>query len=879
MGEDSSRSAGFSIAQIVSQGVRAREHRQPPFERIGSFRLLQEIGRGGYGVVYEAEQERPRRRVAVKLLVRDLLSPRRRGRFELEAEALGRLQHPCIASVIESGIAAPTGFDTPYIALEFVDGRPVTEFAVKENLPLTARIELFIRICDGVHHAHQRGVIHRDLKPGNILVQSDGTPKVLDFGLARFTDADTPFAERHTVSGQPLGTLQYMSPEQVSGRTNDIDTRSDVYALGVVLYQLLSDRLPYDLKGLSDIEAAKAIVEAVPDARKWPERLPTDLLTITQQSLAKEPERRYPSVEALAADLRRYLNSEPIEARPASFTYQLRCFARRNRGLVSGLAVASVILVLGAGSTTYFAIREARVRAANVERDLRERAIELEKRQEAATAALAEAELAERTGEWRQASQAYARAAESGAIKAGVLGQARAMLFLYEDTKAEALLDELEGRLDVSELGLIDHLRGQIALHRGYLDAASEFFETAATKRLDPATRRFNEALLSDDLRAMNDALNAVVELDPAHDEARTMLIPVSLMRGRLSFASTHILTLRSRGYEDPGLRTINALLYAIQGDPESAESELSGMEAQFGSATSAAIREVVEMVAGLKSEPEEYRERHGISDDFGDLIMHAAMKIGGAVDSLQQFEGEDNVGLLERSFPRGIEQFARSIQTGIMALGFNNFAVAADAFEQVVPQTEFGDLYLLLGVAQSRAGRYEDAVKHLLRATKLPTLFDIRERALQVAIQTEAQTERYRTGDDSIMKTCLSAYAEEGAGSAATALDFSRAAIQTGQYRVTLKLLSQASDLGLDNPELRVRRAQAALALEDAGRAESDALHVLRTGDASPEFRSAAVTVLRELLATAPEVPVYASLDEYLRLHGLDSGLETPQD
>ena len=213
---------------------------------IGRYRILRLLGEGGMGVVYEAEQEQPRRTVALKVIKSGLGDPTLVRRFEQEARALGRLQHPGIAQIYEAGTAENGCGPQPYFAMEFIRGRPLLEYAHAQRLNTGQRLELTARICEAVHHAHQRGIIHRDLKPGNILVDETGQPKILDFGVARATDSDA-HVTRQTDLGQLVGTLAYMSPEQVLADPMDLDTRSDVYALGVILYELLTGRKPYHI--------------------------------------------------------------------------------------------------------------------------------------------------------------------------------------------------------------------------------------------------------------------------------------------------------------------------------------------------------------------------------------------------------------------------------------------------------------------------------------------------------------------------------------------------------------------------------------------------------------------------------------------------------
>jgi WD40 repeat protein len=319
---------------------------------IGRYKILRLIGEGGMGAVYEAEQERPRRMVALKIIKPGRTSPESLRRFEQESQALARLQHPGIAQIYEAG-TADTGFGPqPYFALELVRGDTPRDYVRTQNVNVRDRLELVAKIADAVHHAHQRGLIHRDLKPSNILVDETGQPKVLDFGVARVTDREAD-STLQTDAGQFVGTLAYMSPEQVSGDPLEIDTRADVYALGVLLYELLAGRHPYNTSGKLP-EVIQAIREE--DAA----RLTTinrmykgDIETIVVKALEKDKAMRYTSAAELAADLRRYLKDEPIVARPPSASYQLQKFARRHRALVASMAAVFVVLVGGVVASTW----------------------------------------------------------------------------------------------------------------------------------------------------------------------------------------------------------------------------------------------------------------------------------------------------------------------------------------------------------------------------------------------------------------------------------------------------------------------------------------------------------------------------------------------
>ncbi len=275
----------------------------------------------------------------------------------------GVSQHPGIAQIYEAGTSDGSYGQQPYFSMELVRGRSLTEYATEVCRDTAQRLELFARICDAVQYAHQRGVIHRDLKPANILVDDTGQPKILDFGVARLIDADVQ-GTRQTGLGVAVGTLQYMSPEQVAGDPLEVDTRSDIYALGVILYEVLGRKLPYSWTHGGIMQAAHIIITHDPPSLGSIDRqFRGDIETIVSKALEKDKARRYASAAGLASDIRRYLNNEPISARPASAAYQMRKLVRRHRAVFGGVAVAAFALVAGSAVSLSMALR---ARAAEV---------------------------------------------------------------------------------------------------------------------------------------------------------------------------------------------------------------------------------------------------------------------------------------------------------------------------------------------------------------------------------------------------------------------------------------------------------------------------------------------------------------------------------
>ncbi len=336
-------------------------NRSQPLPEIEGFRIIQLLGEGGMGTVYEAEQLQPARRVALKVLRMGYSSQKMVRRFQREAEVLARLKHNGIAQIYEVSFDDETG--VPYITMELVEGPTLSKYIQDKQPPIAERIQSAIEICDAIEHAHQRGVIHRDIKPSNILIDQSGMPKVLDFGIARITESDVRAVTLNTEVGQILGTLAYMSPEQASGDPTQIDLRSDVYSLGVVIFEMLSGSLPHDTAAASLPEAINIIRNQDPSRiGTLKTKLRGDIDTILSKALERDPDRRYQSVSELGADLRRHLANQPIQARPPSVVYQLSKFTRRNKGLVASLSVIFVLLSIGVVSLSYALQRESAAR-------------------------------------------------------------------------------------------------------------------------------------------------------------------------------------------------------------------------------------------------------------------------------------------------------------------------------------------------------------------------------------------------------------------------------------------------------------------------------------------------------------------------------------
>ena len=343
--------------------------------QIGSYKILSVLGEGGFGVVYLAERERPvKRRVALKVIKPGMDSRQIVARFEAERQALAVMDHTNVAKVFDAGM---TDNGRSYFVMEYVKGVPITEHCDRQKLGVRDRVELFMEVCEAVQHAHQKGIIHRDLKPRNILVSFEGSRsicKVIDFGVAKAITGSLTEKTVYTEQGQAIGTPEYMSPEQAEMTGQDIDTRSDIYSLGVVLYELLTGSLPFTSDylrsgGLEHIRrvireeepptpstrttsldakrSTKVAKDRDTDLRELRRELKGDLDWIVLKAMEKDRQRRYETAHGLAMDIQRYLDNEPIMARPPSSLYRLSKMARRNKVAFLATAAVAAALVVG----------------------------------------------------------------------------------------------------------------------------------------------------------------------------------------------------------------------------------------------------------------------------------------------------------------------------------------------------------------------------------------------------------------------------------------------------------------------------------------------------------------------------------------------------
>ncbi|MDT8300204.1 MAG: serine/threonine-protein kinase [Sedimentisphaerales bacterium] len=379
--------------EIISQQVVTESLEQimeKPGSKIGCYKLLSILGEGGMGIVYLAEQKQPiRRHVALKIIKPGMDSKRVIARFKAEQQTLAMMKHHNIAHVYDAGL---TLSGRPYFVMEYVQGLPITDYCDQYKLTIKERLNLFLKVCNAVQHAHQKGIIHRDIKPSNILVSVENdraTPKIIDFGVAKAIGRPLTDRTQFTEDSQLLGTPEYMSPEQADMATEDIDTRSDIYSLGVLLYVLLTGILPFDSDTLREggIEHIRKVIretdpktpstrltklgeeaKTVAEKRRTEVKLlarylKKELEWIPLKAMRKERADRYNTATELASDIENYLNESPLIAGPPATAYKLKKFVQRNRVLVCGISAVLVVLVAGVIVSTLFAIRAERDRS------------------------------------------------------------------------------------------------------------------------------------------------------------------------------------------------------------------------------------------------------------------------------------------------------------------------------------------------------------------------------------------------------------------------------------------------------------------------------------------------------------------------------------
>ncbi len=725
-----------------------RPEREPESVRVAGYEILSELGRGGMGVVYKARQTDLDRVVALKVIRSGGASAGELARFRTEARALAGLRHPNILQIHELGTHDG---DRPYLALEYAGGGNLARSLAGSPREPRAAAALAETLARATHAAHQCGIVHRDLKPANVLLTDDGTPKVADFGLAKSFGGGSS----QTRTGEVMGTPSYMAPEQAEGRLRDIGPATDVYALGAILYELLTGRPPF--RGATPLDTLEQVrfQEPLPPSQLQP-KLPRDLETVCLKCLQKEAGLRYGSALALADDLRRFLNDEPVRARPPSAAYRFRKFARRNKALTA--FVAALALGVAGTSAALVWVNAERVRATTAER--------AEKRLLAESYAHFARENVQR-GDWEKAVDYFDKALAGGHEQTADIRVERAKA-LIPLNRGEEALSELQAVADGPDG---ERLAGPVSLWMGDLklgndnDEAIRLLRRAREAGLpDKGDDGYAAALLATTFDEALGHLGRVLAGQPYHFRANHLTASYLLALGRTPEARQRLVVARAFYPRDPQLLLLEDLLPALEGDSAAsrrllrADRERLGEKAVAVGLFSVDVFEAANSIADSGSIAplplggtvfrlvERYRK----------LSMDLALP-GGEQDWLERFPPlvlRSAITLAHRLAPNVLGYFSelesKKPSELVLSLAIARDLAALDrgrvtrALEDATTSFPEGTMSFAYGEFLKNQGRYEEAAEPLRRAADGPCLLrPVRRRAAASLVEAEWRVSR----------------------------------------------------------------------------------------------------------------------------------------
>jgi tetratricopeptide (TPR) repeat protein/predicted Ser/Thr protein kinase len=672
------------------------------------------IGRGGMGIVWLAEQLATGRKVAVKQIrggtswTGDTMA---RARFEREVELAARLDHPNIARVFDGGEVD----DGPYCVMEYIEGRQVVDYVREKDLGRRDILGIMEKIGDAVDHAHRRGVLHRDLKPSNILVTDDGEPKLLDFGLAR--GVDDPH-QTLTLEGGLAGTPAYMSPEQARGENRSIDTRSDIYSLGVVFYELLTRHHPYPVDGPLERVLANVSRSEVTRPRLRDRSIPPDLEMLLLHALAASPADRYASAGELAEDVRRFLRREPLLAGRTSTAYFLRKWVVRNR---VACAAAATLLATAAGATAYH------WHTIGVEKNaaLRSEKTAIGAMDQALQAAIAESM---QRGNFKGALESIQKAEALGSADPGnLLFQRIETMEGLSDPGVVKLIAGIDrSRLKPEQQARLDYWKAERLMHDGKNDEAFDLLrQTLDSGHLPEVERALAQAAVSQSLSEAVEHYTEAARLAPWRSVAQKNLALALFLSGRIEEARTRLQLYYLMFPDDDAMRGVEAIIEAFQGNKDLAlkivermKDDQSGWKTLLrGTVRPLAnfSRDVVGGLCGAKAEST-------VMDDLALMGAYARFNLStGGRQSAPAFAGSGPV------ISRGLGGLAQAL----LAYGKSDRSKAREVTRQALRESESAVLWALMSVIESDLGNLEEALAAARKAQSMPSLFPgVREAA-----------------------------------------------------------------------------------------------------------------------------------------------------
>jgi tRNA A-37 threonylcarbamoyl transferase component Bud32/tetratricopeptide (TPR) repeat protein len=694
--------------------------------KLGKFELIDLVGAGAFGSVFMARDPELDRVVAIKVpRTGSLGSAENMDRFLREARSVAQLRHPAIVPVYE--VSQHEG--VPFLVSEFVRGTTLADLLTAHRPTFRDTARLIATVAGALQYAHEQGVVHRDVKPSNIMLDEKGEPHLMDFGLAKRDAGEITM----TIEGQVLGTPAYMSPEQAGGEAHSVDGRSDVYSLGVVLYQLLTGELPF--RGNARMLIQQVLHDEPRPPRALNDRVPRDLDTICLKAMAKEPGQRYASAAELAGDLERFLNNQPIHARPPNAWYRFRKFAGRHRPLVGGVTATFLALLLGVVGTSIAWAKAQREsdRARNAEREQR---IEL-----ARTSAQA-ARLASQRGQWQSALDHYSKALELGhEDEVGLrLRRLDCYLALMQYPAVLAELDALAARNDLGRhAGTVLLWQAEAAMWSPKKDGKDplELVRMAIARGLPPAEEAYARAWSETSVPKATRLLEKAMELDPFHPRAYSTLITLLFLQGRLDEARLALARATLVLPDSPQLIVTQALLAAIAGDLAAAKALVDRLAPQIGPDATAIIRFFLKPMHLLAQEELFWKgldrpARFAFLVELFDLTPHFLKVLGQSASDGRTAWGD--LGYMKVPLLGPLLELLPFSKGGLNMGAVNAFldddARLSDVLGRLLQACPEGTFYCLRGLALNRLGRLHEAEEALRLALQTPTFSRCQSRA-----------------------------------------------------------------------------------------------------------------------------------------------------